>query len=73
MCTLFMIKGGCTFLITLRETRSDSDLEGLNLTNHISAHLFIVSSSMFSCSAASVGSSTVIYKLVSSAKSQTLE
>ena len=59
------------FLLFFRETKSDSDLEGLNFTNHFSAHLRIVSKSVLIISAALIGLSTIMYKLVSSAKSRT--
>ena len=59
------------FLLFFRETKTDSDLEWLNFTNHFSAHLWIVSKSVLIISAALIGLSTIMYKLVSSAKSRT--
>ena len=57
--------------IIFQKAKSASDLEGLNFTNHFSAHLLIVSKSVSIISAARVGLSTFMYKLASSAKSRT--
>ena len=54
--------------LSFQDTKSDSDLEGLNLTNHVLAQLCVVSKSAFSIPAALFGLLTIIYKLVSSAK-----
>ena len=48
----------------------DSDLVGLNVTSHLVAHSCTFSISKFNRNAASTGSSTMIYRLVSSAKSR---
>ena len=53
------------------ERRLDSDFIGLNVTSHllVSAQHWILTSSKLNWSAVWIGSSTIIYKLVSTAKS----
>ena len=51
------------------ERRINSDFSGLNVTSHFSAQRWILARSKFNCSAVCMGSSSMIYKLVSSAKS----
>ena len=58
------------FLLFFRETKCDSAYEGYIFTNHISSHLWIVSKSVFIISAALIELSTIMYKLVSFAKSR---
>ena len=50
------------------EIKRDSDFKGLNFTSHFSAHSAIFSRSALRSSAATLRSSTMIYRLVSSAK-----
>ena len=57
----------------LRDAKKDSVLTGLNKTSHFLAHLRILSRSIFKSSAAVSGFSTVINKLVSSAKRRILQ
>ena len=49
--------------------RIDSYSPGLKVTSHLSDQRWILARSKFNCSAARMGSLTMIYKLVSSAKS----
>ena len=56
-------------LLHFLERRIHSDFTGLNVTSHFSAQRWILARSKFNCSAACMGSSTMKYKLVSSAKS----
>ena len=57
-------------MLVFREIKIDSVFKGLNFTSHFSAHsaIFIFSRSALRSSAATFGSSTMIYRLVSSAK-----
>ena len=55
-------------MLVFREIKSDSDFKGLNFTNHLSAHSAIFSRSALRSSAATLESSAMIYRLVSSAK-----
>ena len=52
------------FLLVFQKAKSAPDLEGLNFTNHFSAHLLIVSKSVSIISAARGWLSTIMYKLV---------
>ena len=52
---------------------SDSVLLGLNVTNHVLAHCNILIRSVLSRSAEATGSSTMIKRLVSSAKKRIQE
>ena len=63
-----MKSGGCTGLISLRDTRNESILTGLKRTSHLLAHCMILSRSRLRSSAAVPGFSTEINKLVSFAK-----
>ena len=54
-------------LFCLREKRRPSVLLGLNVTNQVAAHCDILSRSVFRFSAAVIGLSTMIKRLVSSA------
>ena len=47
-------------MLTFLEKRTDSDLEGLNVTSHWVAHLWILERSIFRVTAASSGSSTIM-------------
>ena len=55
-------------MLVFREIKRDSVFKGLNFTSHFSAHSAIFSRSALRSSAATFGSSTMIYRLVSSAK-----
>ena len=55
-------------MLVFREIKRDSVFKGLNFTSHFSAHSAIFSRSALRSSAATLGSSTMIYRLVSSAK-----
>ena len=55
-------------MFVFREIKRDSVFKGLNFTSHFSAHSAIFSRSALRSSAATIGSSTMIYRLVSSAK-----
>ena len=57
----------------MREIGSDSVLEGLKDTSQVAAHREILSRSVLRQFAASEGSSTIIKRLVSSAKSRMFE
>ena len=59
------------FLLFFQKAKSAPDLEGLNFTNQFFAHLLMISKSISNISAARVGLSTIMYKVVSSAKSRT--
>ena len=63
-----MIRGGWTGLLTLREKSIDSVFLGLNRTSHLSAHEDIFARSWLRVFDALSGESTIIYRLVSSAK-----
>ena len=52
---------------------TDSVLVGLNATSHLVAHKFILAKSALRFSAAVIGFSTMMYRLVSSAKSRIVE
>ena len=68
-CFWFNTTGGWYGLFCLLEKFTDSDFAGLNLTSHFVAHWWIFDRSEFNWVAASIGLSTMIYRLVSSAKS----
>ena len=55
-------------MIVFREIKRDSVFKGLHFTSHFSAHSAIFSRSALWSSAATIGSSLMIYRLVSSAK-----
>ena len=57
-------------MFILREIIRDSFLSGLNFTNQDFAHFDILLRSVLRISAAASGLSTIIYRLVSSAKSR---
>ena len=61
--------GGWYGLLSFLENSIGSDFAGLNVTNHCWAQRLIFSRSELSVSAAWIASSTMIYRLVSSAKS----
>jgi hypothetical protein len=65
---LNIVRDGCEGLLRFLEIISDSDLIGLNLTNHLFAQEEILSISIWSVFADRYGSLTITYKLVSSAK-----
>ena len=73
MTWLFIIIGGLNGLLIFRENSRDSDFAGLKRTSHFLAHWLIFSMSELSNCAASVGSSTIIKRLVSSAKRRILQ
>ena len=60
-------------MLAFRDIKRDSVLKGLKTTSHFFAHRATVSKSELRSSAASVGSSITIYRLVSSAKRRILE
>ena len=64
-----MLSGGWKDLLCLRDSIIDSDFDGLNDTSHLTAQACILARSAFSSSAALMGLSTIIKRLVSSAKS----
>ena len=66
--SLFMIRGWCTGLFTLHKKSIDSVFLGLNKTSHLSAHEDIFARSWFRVFDALSGESTIIYRLVLSAK-----
>ena len=68
-----MIKEGCTSLLVFLDIRCDSVFKGLNFTNQSSAHLAIFSRSALRISAATSGLSTIMKRLVSSAKRRMLD
>ena len=55
-------------MLGFREIKIDSVFKRLNFTSHFSAYSAIFSRSDLRSSAATIGSSTIIYGLVSSAK-----
>ena len=61
--------GGWFGLLCFPERRIDSDFLGLKITSHSSAQRWILAKFKFHCSAAWMGPSIIIYKLLSSAKS----
>ena len=63
-----MIRGVWTGLLTLRENSIDSVFLGLNKTSNLSAHEDIFARSWLRVFDALSGESTMIYRLVSSAK-----
>ena len=67
-----MIKEGCAGLWIFLDIRSVSVFNGLNFTNQASAHLTISSRSALRISAATSGLSTILIRLVSSAKGRML-
>ena len=68
-----MYKCGCIGRLSLRDTRNDSLFVGLNVTSQVIAHREILSRSMFRRAADVIGSSTIIKRLVSSAKRRICE
>ena len=68
-CFWFSTTGGGYVLFCLLEKITDSDFAGLNLTSHFVIHRWIFDRSEFNWLAASTGLSTMIYRLVSFAKS----
>ena len=72
ICTLCIYKDRWIGLLILRETKSDSFLEGLKVTNQIAAQRESVSRSELRQRAAVVGISTM-KRLVSSANKQMLD
>ena len=60
MYSLFIINGGCLFLLVFRDTKRDSDFDGLRFINHVSAILWTVSKSEFNNIAALLGLSKLI-------------
>ena len=76
MTWLFIIIGGWNGLLIFRKNSyvyRDSDFAGLKRTSHFFAHWSIFSMSELSNCAASVGSSTIIKRLVLSAKRRMLQ
>ena len=73
MTWLFIIIGGWNGLLIFQENSRDSDFAGLKRTSHFFAHKSIFSMSELSNCAASVGSSKIIKRLVSSAKRRMLQ
>ena len=65
--------GGWTSLLTLRENSIDSVFLGLNKTSHLSAKDDIFARSWLRVFDALSGESTIIYRLVSSAKRRIVE
>ena len=63
-----MIRGGWTGLLTLRDKSIDSVFLGLNDTSHMSAHEDIFARFLLRVFDALSWESTIIYRLVSSAK-----
>ena len=63
-----MIRDGWICLLTLREKSIDLVFLGLNKTSHLSAHEDIFARSWLRVFDALSGESTIIYRLVSSAK-----
>ena len=72
-CCPNMIKEGCTGLLIFLDIRSDSVFKGLNFTSQASVHLAIFSRSALRISAATSGLSTIMKRLVSSAKRRMLD
>ena len=64
----FILSGGCVTGLSFLDIRRDVVFVGLKSTNHEVAHLFIVSKSILRLRAADCGFSTIMYRLVSSAK-----
>ena len=64
-----MLSGGWKGLLCLRYSIIDSEFAELNDTSHLTAQACILARSAFSSSAALMGLSTIIKRLVSSAKS----
>ena len=64
-----MLSGGWKGLLCLRHRIIDSEFAELNDTSHLTAPACILARSAFSSSAALMGLSTIIKRLVSSAKS----
>ena len=60
-------------LLVFRDIKMDSVLKGLKNISYYLAHRAIISMSLLRSSAASVGSSTTIYRLVSSGKRRIFE
>ena len=68
-----MYKCGCIGRLSLRDTRKESLLVGLNVSSQVIAHREILSRSMFRRATDVIGSSTIIKRLVSSAKRRICE
>ena len=68
-----MYKGGWIGRFVLRDTRNDSLLVGLKVTNHVAAHREILCKSALREAAEVTGSSTTIKRLVSSANRRICE
>ena len=65
----FMLSGGWKGLLCLPDSIIDSDFAGLNDRSHLTAQACVMARPAFSSSAALMGLSTIIKRLVSSAKS----
>ena len=64
----FILSGGCVTGLGFLDIRRDVVFVGLKSTNHEVTHLFIVSNSILRLCAADCVFSTIMYRLVSSAK-----
>ena len=69
ICFWSIKTGGWCGSLTFLEKSIYSDFPGLNVTSHCFAQRFTFSRSELCCSAACMGSSTIMYRLVSSANS----
>ena len=67
---LFMSNGGCCEGFASREKIIDNVLPVLKATNHASAQVLLVFRSMLSDCATTLGDSTMMYKLISSANNR---
>ena len=64
----FILSGGCVTELSFLDIRRDVVFVGLKSTNHKVDHLFIVSKTILRQRAADCGFSTIMYRLLSSAK-----